>query len=113
MRSVPESDTDCGLPLALSVTVSVAVRAPEAAGVNRMAIVQLPPAATEELQVSASVKSVGSAPVKAILEMLRLALPVLLRVTVCEEVVMSTASFPKDRLEEERLAEALGARPRA
>ena len=104
---VPESDTDCGLPLALSVMVSEAVRVPAAAGVNKIAMVQLPPAATEELQVSASVKSAASAPVKAMLEMLKLALPVLLRVTTCEELVMSTASFPKDRLEGERLAAAL------
>jgi hypothetical protein len=49
-------------------------------GVNKMAMVHLPPAATEVPQVSASVKSVALAPVKAIFEMLKLALPVLLRV---------------------------------
>jgi len=49
---VPESDTGCGLPLALSVMLSEAMRVPVAEGVNMMAIVQLPPAATEAPQVS-------------------------------------------------------------
>ena len=78
---VPESNTDCGLPVAVSVMVSEAVRAPEAKGVNDMTMVQVPPAATEEPQVLFSVKSAGSAPVKAILVMLKAVLPVLSRVT--------------------------------
>ena len=81
-----------------------AVRVPLAAGVNKIAMVQVPPAATAGLQVSTSVKSLASAPVNAMLEMLKLALPVLLRVTTCEVLTMSTASFPKDRLVGERLA---------
>src|SRR3989441_225133 len=44
---VPASDTDCGLPGASSVMVTVAVRAPVAAGVKLMLIVQLAPGATE------------------------------------------------------------------
>ena len=100
----PESATDCGLPLALSVMLRAAVRVPLAAGVNKIAMVQVPPAATAGLQVSTSVKSVASAPVKVMLEMLKLALPVLLRVTTCEVLTMSTASFPKERLVGERLA---------
>src|SRR3989449_4316436 len=43
---VPASDTDCGLPGASSVMVTVAVRAPVAAGVKLMLIVQLAPGAT-------------------------------------------------------------------
>ena len=100
----PESATDCGLPLALSVMLRAAVRVPLAAGVNKIAMVQVPPAATAGLQVSTSVKSVASAPVNVMLEMLKLALPVLLRVTTCEVLTMSTASFPKERLVGERLA---------
>ena len=50
---VPETDTACGLPLALSVMVREAPRAPLAEGVNNIAIVQLPPAATEAPQVLA------------------------------------------------------------
>ena len=49
---VPESDTGCGLPLPLSVMASEATRVPVAEGVNMMAMVQLPPAATEAPQVS-------------------------------------------------------------
>jgi hypothetical protein len=78
---VPERAADCGLPLALSVMVSDAVRVPEAAGVNIITIVQLPPATTEELQVLFSVKSVGSVPVNVMLEMFSAVLPELLKVT--------------------------------
>jgi hypothetical protein len=49
---VPDSDIDCGLPLALSVMLSEATRVPVAEGVNKIAIVQLPPAGTEAPQVS-------------------------------------------------------------
>lgn len=77
---VPESDTVCGLPVALSVMLSEAARVPVAVGVNRIAIVQLPPAATEGPQVLISVKSVGFAPVNPMLAMLKAALPVLFRV---------------------------------
>ena len=79
---MPETDTVCGLLLALSAMLTDAARAPGAEGVNNIAMVQLPPAATEELQVSACVKSVALAPVMEMLVMLRVALPVLFRVTV-------------------------------
>jgi hypothetical protein len=61
--------------------LSEAMRLPMAEGVNNIAMVQLPPAATEGLQVSTSVKSVASAPLKAMLVKLKAALPVLFRVT--------------------------------
>src|SRR3989442_13330138 len=48
---VPASDTDCGLPGASSVIVTVAVRAPVAAGVKLMLIAQLAPGATEPAPV--------------------------------------------------------------
>ena len=48
---VPERLTDCGLPLALSVMVTEAVRLPLAVGVKVTLIVQLAPAATELPQV--------------------------------------------------------------
>jgi hypothetical protein len=44
---VPVRLTVCGLPVALSVMLTEAVRLPEAVGVNVTLIVQLPPAATE------------------------------------------------------------------
>ena len=79
---VPDSDTDCGLPLALSAMVKVAVMLPEAAGVIRTAMLQLPPAASEEPQVLASLKSAALVLPSEMPVMLRAAVPVLLRVTV-------------------------------
>jgi hypothetical protein len=79
---VPESDTDCGLPLALSAMVREATLVPVAEGVNNIAIVQLPPATTEGLQVLASVKLLALVPVSARLETLKAELPVLFRVMV-------------------------------
>ena len=48
---VPERLTFCGLPLALSVMLTEAVRLPLPEGVNVTLIVQWAPAATELLQV--------------------------------------------------------------
>src|SRR2546427_30905 len=64
---IPASDTDCGLPGASSVMVTVAVRAPVAAGVKLMLIVQLAPGATEPAPVgqvlpAAKAKSAACAP---------------------------------------------------
>ncbi len=44
---IPVSDTVCGLPLALSVTLNDAVRVPEAVGLKVTLKVQLAPAASE------------------------------------------------------------------
>jgi hypothetical protein len=78
---VPESVTVWGLLLPLSVIVSDAERIPEAEGVKITAIGQEPPAATDEPQVSASVKSLALVPVNAMLVMVKAVLPVLFRVT--------------------------------
>src|SRR2546428_3945739 len=64
---VPVSDTDCGLPGASSVMVTVAGRPPMAAGVKLTLIVQLAPGATEPAPVgqglpAAKAKSAASAP---------------------------------------------------
>src|SRR5437870_2346969 len=48
---LPLMTTVCGLPLALSVTATLAVRAPVAAGLNVTLIVQLVPAAKLAPQV--------------------------------------------------------------
>ena len=48
---VPLSGTCCGLPAALSVTLSAALRVPLAAGLKVTLIVQLAPAASELPQV--------------------------------------------------------------
>jgi hypothetical protein len=58
----PESVTDCGVSGALSVRVRVAVRAPNAAGVNVTLIAQFAAGATVPLQVSFSTKSAEFGP---------------------------------------------------
>ena len=79
---VPERLTVCGLPLALSVMLSEAVRLPLAEGVNLTLIVQLAPAATLDPQFLLCAKSLGFVPVSARLEMLKAELPVLFSVMV-------------------------------
>src|SRR3989442_194433 len=84
---VPASDTDCGLPGASSVMVTVAVRAPAAAGVKLMLIVQLAPRATEPAPVRQALPAaVAKAPrvehASAMLVMLRVAVPLLFRFSV-------------------------------
>jgi hypothetical protein len=84
--------------------VTAAVKTPEAAGLNVTLMVQLAFAATLEPQLLLCAKSAASAPVSAMLEMLREALPVLLRVTDFAALVEPTVSLPKLRLVAERLA---------
>ena len=79
---VPVRLTVWGLPVALSVRVTAALRVPLAAGVKVTLIVQLAPAATELPQLLVCAKSLGFAPVSARLEMLKAELPVLFSVTV-------------------------------
>src|SRR5207245_2744700 len=84
---VPASDTDCGLPGASSVMVTVAVRALAAVGVNVRLTRQLAPATTVAAFVqvvpAAMAKSPGFKPARTMLVMLRVAVPLLVRVTVC------------------------------
>ena len=86
---VPVSDTTCGLPLALSLTVSEPVRVPVVVGLNLMLIVQLLLTARELPQVPRppQVKSpeMVSAP-KLMAEV-----PVLVKVTNCAELIVPTA----------------------
>ena len=100
---VPVRFTVCGLPAALSEILTVAVRAPAAVGVNVTLIVQLPLTATELPQVFVSAKSVVLVPAMLMLVMLKLTLPVLLRVTLCAELVTPTFSLAKVRPEGDRL----------
>ncbi len=79
---VPERFTVCGLPLALSVMLTEAVRLPLAVGLKVTLMVQLPPAATELPHVLVWAKSPAFVPVSARLVMLKAAVPELLRVTV-------------------------------
>jgi hypothetical protein len=100
---VPVRLTVCGLPAALSEMLTDAVRVPAAVGVNVTLIVQLPPAATELPQVFVSAKSAVLVPVMLMLVMLKLVLPVLLRVTLCARLVTPTFSLAKVRPEGDRL----------
>src|SRR5947209_3062997 len=106
---VPASDTDCGLPGASSVMVTVAVRAPVAAGVKLMLIVQLAPGATEPAPVgqvlpAAKAKSAACAPMMVMLVRFSGAPPLLVRVTVCAGLVVPTRWLPKGLLVAESVA---------
>jgi hypothetical protein len=81
---MPVRFTACGLPPALSAMLTEAVRLPMPAGVNVTFIVQLPFAATEPPHVLVTAKSPGSVPAVAIPVIVRLAFPVLVRITDCE-----------------------------
>jgi len=93
-RPVPESDTVCGLPAALSVMVRVAVRDPAAIGEKIKVIVQLPPAAIPVPQVLVWEKSPALTPVIVMLEIVSGPPPVFDGVMLCDEVV-PTAVPPK------------------
>jgi len=108
---VPFKLTVCGLPVALSVKASVAMRDPIAVGAKLTLRVHLAPAATLEPQVFVCEKSLGSAPPIAMLEMLSEALPVFVSVTVCTGAVAAMFSWPNARFAEERLIVVAGVIP--
>jgi hypothetical protein len=98
LAPVPERTTVCGLPLALSATLTAAVKDPLADGVKVTLIVQLPPAVTLAPQLLLCAKAPGFAPVSAIPVILKAPLPVSLNVTVWAALVAPTAWLPKARL---------------
>lgn len=82
---VPLRATVCGLPLALSVTEILAVRAPVAVGLKVTLIVQFaPPARVAGLmgQVLVWAKSPGLVPLSEMLLMVSAAFPLLVSVTL-------------------------------
>ena len=89
---VPVSDTDCGLLAASSEMVTVAARGPVATGVNVRLRTQLALATTVapfvQVVPAAMAKSPGFEPARAMLVMLRVAVPLLVRVTVCAGLVV-------------------------
>ena len=95
---VPVRLTACGLLLALSVTVTFAVRTPVVVGLKLTVMVQLAPAAKLVPQDWLPVKSPALAPVRAMLVILSAVLPGLVRVAVCEALVVPTTWLPKLRL---------------
>jgi hypothetical protein len=85
---VPVKATVCGLPEALSVTDSDALREPVAVGLNVIENVQLAPTASVDPQVVVRVKSPEFVPEIDVLLIVILAVPVLVKVTVCAELVV-------------------------
>jgi hypothetical protein len=100
---VPVKLTVCGLPKALSVMLTEAVRLPVAVGAKVTLILQLPPAGTELPQLLDSLKSPAFVPVTAMPVMVKAAVPVLLRVTACAALVVPRIWLLKVRLVELRL----------
>ena len=96
---VPDSGTLFGLVGALVVNTNDAALPPVAEGVKVRLTMQLAPAARLAPQgLFEMEKSAAFAPVKAMLEMVSVAEPVLVNVTVCGLVVTPTMTFPKDKL---------------
>jgi hypothetical protein len=84
VRPLPESGTLRGLPAALSVMVTEALRAPSPAGLKTIVMVQLALLSTAAPHVFVCVKSPGSVPVTAIEVMLNDVVAKLVSVTVCD-----------------------------
>jgi hypothetical protein len=87
---VPVSVMVCGLPVALSVIVTAADRAPEAVGLNVTLTVHIDETATLPLQVFETLKSPAFVPVGAMLEIVTAADPVFVIVAVCAVLVVFT-----------------------
>ena len=90
---VPLSATDCGLSVALSVKVKVALRAPRAPAVKVTLIVHELPAANVLVplgQVLVCAKSEAFVPLMAMLLMLKAEEPLLDKVTACAVLVAPT-----------------------
>jgi hypothetical protein len=90
---VPVKGTACGLPEALSVTLTAALRVPPAVGSNVTLTVQLAWLARVEGdsgQLSVWLKSPALLPVIATLVMVRATPPVLSRVILCAALVVPT-----------------------
>ena len=81
LTPVPLREMLCGEPVALSVMVMAAVRAPAAAGAKCPWIEQFAPAARLVPQLFANTNEEASVPVTAMLGMASVALPVLVKVT--------------------------------
>jgi hypothetical protein len=84
---VPFSTTVCGEPLALSVTVRLAVKLATDAGAKVRVMPQLAFGESEDEQVLVCAKLPELAPVMEILLILSAAMPVLVRVTDCMALV--------------------------
>jgi hypothetical protein len=106
---VPLRETECGLPAALSVIESVPLRLPEMVGVRVTLMVQSAPGARVGPQLSVSAKFT----LAAMLEILNVAVPELVRVTGRGWLFVPTTSSPKVKLlaESETLGDSLPTDP--
>jgi hypothetical protein len=91
-------ETACGLPAALSLTLSDAVRVPLAVGLKVILMLQVARAANELPHVWVCAKSPALIPVMAIPVMLMVVVPTLVSVTVFAGLVVPMATVPKFRL---------------
>ena len=110
MLPTPLRLTDCGLPVALSAKVRLALRVPLTAGVKVTPTTQAPLGATvAPAQVSLLIaKSLGFAPPIVTVETVRFAAPLLVTVSVCAALGAPTSWLPKSRLAAESVkAEAM------
>ncbi len=89
-RPMPLRETVCGLPVALSVMLTDALRWPVAVGVKVTLMVQFAPALTLEPQVLVSAKSPGFVPAMLMLVIVSVPLPVFVSVTVLAILVVPT-----------------------
>jgi hypothetical protein len=92
---VPLKATLCGLPAALSVTLTVDVRLPVLVGLNTALIVQLALAASVDPQVFVCVKSRRLPPVTLMPFNESVDVPVLVSVTTCAVLLVPTVWLPK------------------
>jgi len=88
---VPLSAMLCGEPGALSVMVTAAESGPAVVGVKCPWMEQFAPAARLDPQLFANTNEEASVPVTAMLEMDRAMVPVLVKVTLCEALVVLTS----------------------
>lgn len=101
---VPARTDVCGLPVALSLTLRVAARAPAAVGLNVTLIVQLLPEERLDPQLVVFEKSPVFVPEIEIDICLKLELPELLRVIDCEALLVPTTWSANVRLDGDRFA---------
>src|SRR5687768_17264095 len=96
----PESATSCGLPGALSVNRSDAVREPAALGLKALLTLQLAPGASvcPPQPLAVITKSPGLAPASATALIDSAAVPLLVTVTCFAALVVPTVRLPKLRL---------------
>jgi hypothetical protein len=91
---LPATSIVCGLPGPLSLTVTFALGLPCAVGVSVTLIWQLALGARLAPHMLVVAKSAAFVPLVPMLEIVNVALPVLVRVTVCGGLVLPTACSP-------------------